>query len=99
MYQQTCRFCQKPYKECKGRQNGLGKTIRGLRKDAWLSLRDLAGKSSLKVPTLIDIERGAQRPSVDQITQVAKALNLNPLFLLGRSQDRLIDQINREMAT
>ena len=99
MHQQTCPFCQKPCKECKGRRNGLGSTIRNLRRDAWLSLRDLAEKSSLKVTALINIERGAQKPSVDEIIQVAKALNLNPLFLLGRSQDRLIDQISSSMAT
>lgn len=94
MPQQTCPGYQKPYKECKGRQNGLGNTIRGLRKDAWLSLRDLAGKSSLEVATLVDIERGTQRPSVDETIELAKALNQNPLFLLGRSIDKAIERIS-----
>jgi transcriptional regulator with XRE-family HTH domain len=73
------------------RREALGAFIRERRKQANLSLRQLAELTSLSNPYLSQIERGLHQPSVRVLKAISDALNLSAETLLA--QAGLIDAI------
>jgi transcriptional regulator with XRE-family HTH domain len=73
------------------RREALGAFIRERRKQANLSLRQLAELTSLSNPYLSQIERGLHQPSVRVLKAISDALNLSAESLLA--QAGLIDAI------
>jgi transcriptional regulator with XRE-family HTH domain len=72
-------------------REALGAFIKQQRKQANLSLRQLAEKTSLSNPYLSQIERGLHQPSVRVLKAISDALNLSAETLLA--QAGLIDAI------
>jgi transcriptional regulator with XRE-family HTH domain len=60
----------------------LGRTIRAQRKQAEMSLRDLAARTDVSNPYLSQIERGLHEPSVRVLRSIARALNVSAETLL-----------------
>jgi len=75
-------------------REALGAFIRERRKQANLSLRQLAELTSLSNPYLSQIERGLHQPSVRVLRAISDALNLSAETLLA--QAGLIDAIAAE---
>lgn len=65
-----------------GQLEALGELIRKQRKQAELTLRDLAERTNVSNPYLSQIERGLHEPSVRVIKAIAAALNLSAESLL-----------------
>ena len=63
----------------------LGEFIRGQRKAAQMSLRDLADATHVSNPYLSQIERGLHEPSVRVLQSIAVALNLSFETMLVRA--------------
>src|ERR1700683_122894 len=72
-------------------REALGAFIREQRKQANLSLRQLAELTSLSNPYLSQVERGLHQPSVRVLKAISDALNLSAETLL--TQAGLIDAI------
>jgi transcriptional regulator with XRE-family HTH domain len=72
-------------------REALGAFIRERRKQANLSLRQLAELTSLSNPYLSQVERGLHQPSVRVLRAISDALNLSAETLLA--QAGLIDAI------
>jgi transcriptional regulator with XRE-family HTH domain len=72
-------------------REALGAFIREQRKQANLSLRQLAQMTSLSNPYLSQVERGLHQPSVRVLKAISDALNLSAETLLA--QAGLIDAI------
>lgn len=64
---------------------GLGDYLREQRRQAQLSLRQLAEKSDVSNPYLSQIERGLRRPSAEVLQQIAKALRISAESLYVRA--------------
>jgi transcriptional regulator with XRE-family HTH domain len=60
----------------------LGRVIRTQRRQAELSLRDLAARTNVSNPYLSQIERGLHAPSVRVLRSIARALNISAETLL-----------------
>ena len=67
------------------RREALGAFIKEQRKQANLSLRQLAEKTSLSNPYLSQIERGLHQPSVRVLKAISDALNLSAETLLAQA--------------
>ena len=76
------------------RREALGAFIRDQRKQANLSLRQLAEMTRLSNPYLSQIERGLHQPSVRVLRAISDALNLSAETLLA--QAGLIDAMTGE---
>jgi transcriptional regulator with XRE-family HTH domain len=63
----------------------LGEFIRAQRKQAQMSLRDLADRSNVSNPYLSQIERGLHEPSVRVLKSISEALNVSIETLLARA--------------
>ena len=63
----------------------FGDYVRSQRKLAELSLRQLADLTSLSNPYLSKLERGLHQPSVNAVTNIAKALGLPAEALLAKA--------------
>lgn len=63
----------------------FGDYVRSQRKLAQLSLRQLADMTSLSNPYLSKLERGMHQPSVNAVTNIAKALGLPAESLLAKA--------------
>ena len=63
----------------------LGEFIRAQRKQAQMSLRDLADRSNVSNPYLSQIERGLHEPSVRVLKAISEALNVSIETLLVRA--------------
>ena len=72
-------------------REALGAFIREQRKQANLSLRQLAERTKLSNPYLSQVERGLHQPSVRVLKAISDALNLSAETLL--TQAGLIDAI------
>src|SRR5579862_3067581 len=72
-------------------RQALGAFIREQRKQANLSLRQLAERTRLSNPYLSQVERGLHQPSVRVLRAISDALNLSAETLL--TQAGLIDAI------
>src|ERR1700744_94501 len=73
------------------RRESRGAFMRGRRKQANLSLRQLAELTSLSNPYLSQVERGLHQPSVRVLKAISDALNLSAETLLA--QAGLIDAV------
>jgi transcriptional regulator with XRE-family HTH domain len=62
--------------------DALGSFIRDQRKNAEMSLRELADKANISNPYLSQVERGLHEPSVRVLSSIAGALNLSAETLL-----------------
>jgi transcriptional regulator with XRE-family HTH domain len=65
--------------------DALGAFIRGQRQLARLSLRDMAGLTSVSNAYLSQIERGLHQPSLKVLRSIADALELNTEQLLAQA--------------
>ncbi|MGH3368088.1 MAG: helix-turn-helix domain-containing protein [Nocardioidaceae bacterium] len=63
----------------------LGEYLRDQRRDARLSLRQLAEQAGMSNPYLSQIERGLRRPSAEVLQQLAKALRISAETLYVRA--------------
>jgi transcriptional regulator with XRE-family HTH domain len=75
----------------------LGEFIRTQRKQAELSLRELAERTNVSNPYLSQIERGLHEPSMRVLKAIAKALNVSAETLL--QQAGLLEEIVDDGAT
>ncbi|MGH3474946.1 MAG: helix-turn-helix domain-containing protein, partial [Aeromicrobium sp.] len=55
----------------------LGEYLHDQRRQAQMSLRQLAEKAEVSNPYLSQIERGLRRPSAEVLQQIAKALQIS----------------------
>jgi transcriptional regulator with XRE-family HTH domain len=61
----------------------IGVFIRDLRRNARISLRELADRAGVSNPYLSQIERGLRKPSAEVLAQIADALRIStPLMYL-----------------
>ena len=61
----------------------IGEFIRDLRRNARISLRELAERAGVSNPYLSQIERGLRKPSAEVLAQIASALRVStPLMYL-----------------
>jgi transcriptional regulator with XRE-family HTH domain len=61
----------------------IGEFIRDLRRNARISLRELANRTGVSNPYLSQIERGLRKPSAEVLAQIAGALRVStPLMYL-----------------
>src|SRR5918996_5432089 len=63
----------------------LGDYLRDQRRQAELSLRQLADQAGVSNPYLSQIERGLRRPSAEVLQQIAKALRISAEALYVRA--------------
>ncbi|HEY8525398.1 MAG TPA: helix-turn-helix transcriptional regulator [Acidimicrobiales bacterium] len=63
----------------------LGRMIRAHRRQAELSLRELAARANVSNPYLSQIERGLHEPSVRVLRSIARALNVSAETLLAQA--------------
>ncbi|QKW28193.1 helix-turn-helix transcriptional regulator [Streptomyces seoulensis] len=81
----------------------LGEYLREQRRNAQLSLRQLADAAGVSNPYLSQIERGLRKPSAEVLQQVAKALRISAETLYVRAgildAERDEDERRREGAT
>ncbi|NEA48966.1 helix-turn-helix transcriptional regulator [Streptomyces sp. SID10815] len=81
----------------------LGEYLREQRRNAQLSLRQLADAAGVSNPYLSQIERGLRKPSAEVLQQVAKALRISAETLYVRAgildAERDGDERRREGAT
>lgn len=77
----------------------LGEFIRAQRKQAELSLRELAAKANVSNPYISQIERGLHEPSVRVLTAIAKALDMSSDALLARAGLLDSDENDHQIST
>lgn len=65
--------------------NSLGYRIQVRRKQAGLSLRDLAAKTGLTASFLSQVERNQTNPSIDSLRRIAEALQISILYFLAET--------------
>lgn len=75
----------------------LGDYLRDQRRQAQLSLRQLAEKSDVSNPYLSQIERGVRRPSAEVLQQIAKALRISAESLYVRAGILDVDESGARM--
>lgn len=75
----------------------LGDYLRDQRRQAQLSLRQLAEKSNVSNPYLSQIERGLRRPSAEVLQQIAKALRISAESLYVRAGILDVDESGARM--
>lgn len=80
-----------------GAVENLGDYLREQRRQAQMSLRQLAEKSEVSNPYLSQIERGVRRPSAEVLQQIAKALRISAESLYVRAGLIDIDESGARM--
>jgi len=83
----------------------VGDFIRDLRRNARISLRQLAAQAGVSNPYLSQIERGLRKPSAEILQQIAKALRISAETLYIRAgilEERegtdLVDHVLRDQS-
>jgi transcriptional regulator with XRE-family HTH domain len=76
---------------------GLGEYLREQRRQAQMSLRQLAEQSDVSNPYLSQIERGLRRPSAEVLQQIAKALRISAESLYVRAGILDLDESGARM--
>ncbi|UGY92871.1 helix-turn-helix domain-containing protein [Streptomyces gobiensis] len=74
--------------------SGIGEFLREQRRNAQLSLRQLADAAGVSNPYLSQIERGLRKPSAEILQQLAKALRISAETLYVRAG--MLDERERE---
>jgi transcriptional regulator with XRE-family HTH domain len=77
-----------------GKPRDIGDFIRDLRRNAGVSLRQLADKAGVSNPYLSQVERGLRRPSAAVLQQIAAALRVSTPVMYLRAG--LLDAKDRE---
>lgn len=67
----------------------IGSRLRDIRKDAGLSLRDLAAKAEMSASFLSLVERGESSLSLTSLFQIARALDVDPAEVVGGAGSQL----------
>ncbi len=80
-----------------GTVEGLGEYLRDQRRQAQLSLRQLAEQANVSNPYLSQIERGLRRPSAEVLQQIAKALRISAESLYVRAGILDVDESGARM--
>lgn len=75
----------------------LGSYLREQRRQAQLSLRQLAEQADVSNPYLSQIERGLRRPSAEVLQQIAKALRISAESLYVRAGILDVDESGARM--
>jgi transcriptional regulator with XRE-family HTH domain len=70
-------------------QYAIGDTLRNLRQERHMTLRNLSIKSNVAIAHISDVERGRKQLSNDLLESVAHGLNLSTVELLGEIYDYL----------
>ena len=85
-----------------GPRQAFGEYLRAQRKLARLTLRELADLAHVSNPYLSQVERGMHQPSVQVLSNIAKALDLSVEALItkaaGLDDDAEPDEITTEVA-
>jgi len=76
---------------------GLGEYLREQRRQAQMSLRQLAEQADVSNPYLSQIERGLRRPSAGVLAQIAKALHISAESLYVRAGILDLDESGAQM--
>ncbi|CAN5333137.1 helix-turn-helix transcriptional regulator [soil metagenome] len=76
---------------------GLGEYLHDQRRQAQMSLRQLAEQAGVSNPYLSQIERGLRRPSAEVLQQIAKALRISAESLYVRAGILDIDESGMRM--
>ena len=63
----------------------VGERVRGLRRGRSLSLRELSGRSGVSTDAIVKLEHGARPSRPSTVRKVAKALGVDPAYLLDGS--------------
>jgi DNA-binding transcriptional MerR regulator/quercetin dioxygenase-like cupin family protein len=66
---------------------GVGNTVRDLRKDRNLTLRDLSATTGLSASYISALERGTAAPSIASLQKIAAVFDTNVLGLMNESYD------------
>lgn len=70
----------------------VGKTLRRIRKERGISIKELSGKIEVSKLTLGNIERGEANPSLTVIWKIANGLNIPPSALLSSHEQVVISR-------
>jgi transcriptional regulator with XRE-family HTH domain len=65
--------------------HNIGEFIRDLRRNARISVRELAERAGVSNPYLSQIERGLRRPSAEVLSQIAGALRVSTALMYLRA--------------
>jgi len=70
----------------------IGDTIKGIRVQRGLSIRDLATQADMSAASLSNIERNVNSPTLDSLSKICTALNIHMIDLLQQNseENRLI---------
>ena len=66
----------------------IGKKIKELRKEAGLTLKQLAKSTKLSAPLISKIENGLAMPSIPTLRDIADALKVNPGYFFRDEEER-----------
>lgn len=68
--------------------NSVGSRIKARRKQLRLTLKDISDMINISVSFLSDIENNRSNPSLERLTDIAKALNTTTSYLLGDEEKK-----------
>lgn len=71
--------------------------LKNLRKQAHLTQVDVAEKLGISQPAYASWERGAKKPTQDNLVKIAQILNVSVDYLVGNSQETLGELDNIEL--
>ena len=71
--------------------------LKNLRKQAHLTQVDVAEKLGISQPAYASWERGAKKPTHDNLVKIAQILNVSVDYLLGNSEEKSDDLDNIEL--
>ena len=77
----------------------IGDTLKGLRQQKGLTLRDLASSTGLSIGFLSNLERDVNSPTITSLNKICNALGTNLVSLLQRSDqghDRVVKKLERQ---
>lgn len=68
--------------------------LKNLRKQAHLTQVDVAEKLGISQPAYASWERGAKRPTQDNLVKIAQVLNVSIDYLVGNSDEKKEDELD-----
>jgi len=74
----------------------IGSTIRELRKNRSMTLKDLSGKMGISISALSGIERNKYSPSLDAVQKVSELFNVSMSQMLGEDKKECVRLIRNE---
>lgn len=70
----------------------IGERIRNFRQKKKFTLRELSQATGLSISFLSDIENGRRLPSLENLSKIAKALDVSISYLIEKDKDSNISQ-------